>query len=114
VILCLSNVLNHSPAHWNSGTRLVALALADRVGDEWTCWPSLDDIGARTGLSRRMVKYHLRYLEAEGVIAREERRRGNGSQQSNLWVWLWINGPGGPDRVQPTAPPVGQPTAPHP
>lgn len=105
-------VLDFAPPHWNSGTRLVALALADRVGSDWVCWPSVDDISRRTGLKPRMVKYHLRYLEEERVIAREERRRGNGSQQSNLWIWLWkMHLPEG-DRVQPTAPPVVQPTAP--
>lgn len=111
-IQAVSLVLDHAPAHWNTGTRLVAIALADRVGSDNTCWPSIEDICARTGLRPRMAKYHLRYLEEEGVIAREPRRRGNGSQQSNLWVWLWTMTVVEGDRVQHSAPPVVQHTAP--
>jgi DNA-binding transcriptional ArsR family regulator len=112
VIQAIALVLDHAPDHWNTGTRMVALALADRVGDEYVCWPSIEDLARRTGLKPRMVKYHLRYLEEEGVIARQERRRGNGSQQSNLWVWLWKLELNHHHRVQHIAPPVVQHIAP--
>jgi hypothetical protein len=86
-------VLDFAPAHWSSGTRLVALAIADRVGTDHECWPSIADIARRTGLRPRMVKYHAAILEGEGIIKREVRRRPNGSRQANLWVWLWTNNP---------------------
>jgi DNA-binding transcriptional ArsR family regulator len=88
-IHAMTMVLDFAPDHWNSGTRLVALALADRVNHDWEAWPSIQDLARRTGLKDRMVRYHLAYLEAEGVIVREQRYRGNGSQQANLWTWLW-------------------------
>jgi predicted transcriptional regulator len=82
-------VLDFAPAHWNAGTRLVALAIADRIGTEWDAYPSIADIARRTGLKPRMVRYHVSYLEEQGVIRRQERRRDNGSQASNLWIWVW-------------------------
>jgi len=89
-IHALTMVLDFAPAYWNSGTRVVAMALADRVNpDDWTCWPSLEDMARRTGLSIRHVQKHLAFLQQEGIIMRQERRRDNGSQQSNLWIWLW-------------------------
>jgi predicted transcriptional regulator len=82
-------VLDFAPQHWSSGTRLVAIALADRVNQDWQAWPSLNDIARRTGLSTRQVRTHLRTLEQEGVIVQTVQRRANGSRQTNLWTWLW-------------------------
>lgn len=82
-------VLDFAPSHWSSGVRLVAIALADRVGDGWQCWPSVEDIARRTGLSTRMVRNHLTTLQDEGIIRSEVRRRPNGTRQSNMWIWLW-------------------------
>ena len=103
-IQAITLVLDFSPAHWNVGTRLIAVALADRVGQDWKAWPSIDDICQRTGLKKRMVQYHIAYLEAEGVIAREARWRDNGSQASNLWIWLWRMTIGPDGQVHATAP----------
>lgn len=107
-------VLDFAPEHWNTGTRLVALAIADRVGSDWQAWPSIADLARRTGLKPRMVKYHVAYLEAEGVIVREPQWRDNGSQRSNLWTWMWrmvwTTGEG----VQPIALGGCNPLHPHP
>ena len=112
MIQAIALVLDHAPEHWNTGTRMVALALADRVGEEWICWPSVADLARRTGLSERQVQRHLRYLELEGVIERDERRRGNGTQQSNLWIWLWRMRLDRPNRVTSTSPPLVTSTSP--
>jgi DNA-binding transcriptional ArsR family regulator len=111
VIQAVATVLDFAPDHWNSGTRMVAIALADRVNQDGQCWPSVADIARRTGLSARMVKYHLRYLEDEGIITRNGQRIGTSGQPvSNLWTWrFWRIG-----GVQPIAPPGVQPTSPLP
>jgi len=85
----MTMVLDFAPEHWGSGVRLTALALADRVNQDWQAWPSLADISRRTGLSERQVRTHLRQLEAEGVIVPIVRRKPDGTRQPNLWTWLW-------------------------
>lgn len=88
-IHAMTMVLDFAPSHWSSGTRMVAIALADRVNQEWLAWPSLEDLARRTGLSTRQVRSHLRQLETEGVIVQNVQRRPNGTRQTNLWTWLW-------------------------
>lgn len=88
-IQAISLVLDFAPAHWNTGTRMVAIALADRVNQDWQAWPSLADISRRTGLSTRQVRVHLRQLEAEGIIANQGQRIIGAHAYSNLWIWLW-------------------------
>ena len=106
----MTMVLDFAPQHWNPSKRLVALAVADRINNEQFTWCSYADIQARTGLSRRRVIDLMNQLVVEGIIARETRRRENGSQQSNLWMWLWTLRLGGAvpstPRVQPVAPPA--------
>lgn len=83
-------VLDFAPPDWTPSQRMVAMALADRIGSEtWEAWASIGDIARRSGLSHRHVKRTLRTLEASGVIQRGARHRDNGSQQTNLWIWLW-------------------------
>lgn len=89
----MTMVLDFAPKHWNAGTRLVALALADRVnGDTGECFPSVADIEARTGLCDRSVQRYLRQLEAEGVITNlGQRTKHDGTLGSNTYRWnLWI------------------------
>lgn len=88
VIQAMVMVLDFAPEHWNAGTRLVALALADRVnGDTHECWPSIADLSRRTGLKERQVQRYLRQLEDEGVIVRLGQRVHDGRRTSNVWVW---------------------------
>jgi DNA-binding IclR family transcriptional regulator len=82
-------VLDFAPAHWTSGTRLVALALADRVNQDWEAWPSLEDIARRSGLSTRQVRTHLRLLEQERIITCQGQRVVGPHATTNLWTWLW-------------------------
>lgn len=88
-------VLDFAPEHWTSGRRMVAIAIADRVGQDGTTWCSVADISQRTGLNERMVQRHVQGLVNEGILLRTPRKRDNGSQQSNLWTWLWILPRGG-------------------
>lgn len=48
--------------------RLIMLALADHADDAGRCYPSLDRLAKRTGLSLRAVRSNLRQLEADGQI----------------------------------------------
>jgi len=84
----LALVLDFAPAHWSSGLRLVAIALADHVGEDYDCWPSITTLARRTGLSTRIVRTHIAELEIEGVISKETQYRDN-RQTSNLYRWLW-------------------------
>lgn len=93
-------VLDFAPEHWSSGRRMVALAIADRVGQDGTTWCSVADVCQRSGLHERMVRYHIKALAQEGVLMSEPRTRDNGSQRSNLWTWVWTI----PMGVQPSAP----------
>ena len=108
MIQAVATVLDFAPDHWTSGTRIVAIALADRVNQDGQCWPSVADLSRRTGLSARMVRYHLRYLEEQNVITCNGQRIGTSGQRvSNLWTWrFWKLG-----GVQPIAGGGVQPTA---
>ena len=52
-----------------SGDKLVALAIADRANSDGKCWPSIEDISRRCGMSDRNVRKILRRLEESGVVS---------------------------------------------
>ena len=56
------------------GKKAVLLALADRANPSGYCYPALDDIAIRAGVSRRSVIYALKGLEDDGyiVVIREQ------------------------------------------
>jgi len=66
-----------------SGAKFVLVVLADRgsdhSGENWTCFPSIDSIAEATGCAGRSVERHLKWLEADGWIARRRRRRSDGT-----------------------------------
>lgn len=106
-------VLDFAPDTWSTGTRMVALALADRVNQDGQAWPSLADIARRSGINVRMVRRHLRVIEADGWIRCEGQRiNGGGQPVSNLWTWTrWLqvggNSSAGGGRHHSTPPVVG-------
>lgn len=81
-------VLDFAPPHWSSGIRMVAIALGERVNENYIAFPGLADMARRTGLSTRMVRRYLAELEAENVIERLPNFKEN-RQTSNLYTWLW-------------------------
>ena len=88
MIQAVAAVLDFAPSHWTSGTRLVAIAIADRINNDWEAWPSIADLCKRTGLGERAVQRAVRQLEEEGVIRRHGQRRNScGQPVSNLWTW---------------------------
>ena len=48
--------------------RLIMLALADHADDSGRCYPSVQRIAQRTGLSLRAVQINIRKLEAQGFV----------------------------------------------
>lgn len=87
MIQAIALVLDFAPEHWTSGTRMVAIALADYANtDTGEAWPSVRNIARRSGLSERQVQRHLRIIEEDGWI-----RRGNplraGRPGTTLWIW---------------------------
>lgn len=84
-IAAMVTILDHAPASWCSGQRMVAIVIADHVDLDGYCWPGVARIAARSGLSVRQVRKHLTQLEAEGIITRIHR-----TGTSNLYRWeLW-------------------------
>ncbi|AGN30403.1 hypothetical protein SXAG_00122 [Synechococcus phage S-CBS4] len=52
--------------------KLILLGLADWANDEGLCWPSVDRLAQKTGLSRRTIQTNIRQLEACRYMKREE------------------------------------------
>lgn len=50
--------------------KIVLLSMADRAGEDHTCWPSLARLCADTGLSDRAVQKAMADLEALGLVRR--------------------------------------------
>ena len=63
----------------NATSKLVLLALADRADDDGKCWPGMDTVAARAGVSTRQVSTHLKSLEGMGLLSRVRRRRDDGT-----------------------------------
>lgn len=75
-----------SPAKGND--LLVLISLADNASDEGYCWPSWKSIMAKTKVSKGTLSSVLNRLEEAGYIARESRKRTNGSDASNGYYIL--------------------------
>lgn len=69
--------------------KLVLLCLADHADADGECWPALDLICERTGVSRSYAQDTIRTLALEDkLIERSPRFRENESQSSNLYRLL--------------------------
>ena len=56
-----------------AGRKLVLLSLADNANDRGECYPSIEAVSARCGLSVRAVQGHISDLEKDGYLSRLER-----------------------------------------
>ncbi|WP_370458430.1 helix-turn-helix domain-containing protein [uncultured Desulfovibrio sp.] len=56
--------------HITTTQKIVLLSMADRAGEDHTCWPSLARLCADTGLSDRAVQKAMRDLEGLGLVRR--------------------------------------------
>src|SRR5437660_6913600 len=75
--------------------KLILLWLANRATDAGVCFPTKRELGARTGLSERMVRYHLDWLARaedehgtprEPIVSIIERRISGDRNTSNVYV----------------------------
>lgn len=72
---------------WTTSDQIVALAIANHVGEDGTCYPSLRRIGAVSGLQRRQIQKILRRLEADKTIVTTEQYKDH-RQTSNSYEWI--------------------------
>lgn len=91
--------------------KIILLALADYANDSGECWPGINSLCEKAGVTRSTLKRNLQILENDSVIVRLERKRDNGSQTSNRY-FLNLGGvqnglPPGP-RVDPPEPSLEQ------
>lgn len=105
MIEAVEYVLDFAPDDWPPGTRLVAVAMADRVNRvTLRCWPSIADLAKRTGLSERQVQRCIKVIEDAGWITRHPARVG----VCNMWTWCgrprWGVTPMSPGGVTPMSP----------
>jgi DNA-binding transcriptional ArsR family regulator len=56
-----------------SGPRLVLLALCDNANDSGSCYPSVQALADKCGLSVRSVRSHVADMERLGLLERNER-----------------------------------------
>lgn len=71
-----------------SSKRFVLLALADRADDDGYCWPGVQNLVEKTGLSERTVQRALKDLEADQLLLHEARWTPQGDRDTNAY---WIN-----------------------
>jgi len=64
--------------------KLTLLMLANYADERLTCFPSQRTLSEDTGLSDKWLRQVLSSLESRGIIARQERRRDDGSRSSDL------------------------------
>jgi DNA-binding transcriptional MocR family regulator len=64
--------------------KLVLIALADRAGDDGTCYPSLQTVSEDCGTSISTVQRKLKLLEAMGLLTKVNRSK-DGMKTSNLY-----------------------------
>ena len=62
-----------------SGRKFVMMALADYADEEWSCFPSVDQLAAYTSQGNKTVRDHLDALEELGILTRERQRRKDGT-----------------------------------
>ena len=58
---------------YQSGQKMVLLALCDNANDQGECYPSISMLSAKCSLSERSVFKHIAELEQDGAIRRENR-----------------------------------------
>ena len=62
------------PLQFRAIAKLILISLADQANDEGFCWPSIESLIKRTGLSERAVQNCLNELERSKTIVRKRRK----------------------------------------
>lgn len=66
--------------------KLVLLALADHTDDQGRCWPGIEGLSAKCGISRTSIIQHIQCLQKLGIITIQKRYGEEGRRQSNIYV----------------------------
>lgn len=64
--------------------KAVLLVLANYADEAGRCWPSQKTVAKQACTSERTVRRMIRDLEARGILAREQRRRSDGSRSTDV------------------------------
>lgn len=65
--------------------KIILMVLADHADERGFCYPALKTIADRSESTRRTVQRHLKALEDDGLIRREERFTDTGRQTSYMY-----------------------------
>lgn len=68
-----------------AGRKFVLIALADIADDRGYAFPGQKRLTRMTGQSERSVREHLEWLEENGYLRREQRRRSDGTRTSDAY-----------------------------
>ena len=83
-------------------TFLVYSYLVCCAGNKGSCWPSLETISRKTGLSISTIQEHLKILEQRQLISKSRHRIDGGWGKNNVYTLLSLNNP---EVYRNTAPP---------
>jgi len=70
----------------STAEKLVLLALANYADDRMRCWPSQKRLADDCAMTDRGVRKVLKALEARRMLSREDRRRSDGTRQSDFFT----------------------------
>ena len=74
-------------------TFLVYSYLVCCTGTKVSCWPSLETISRKTGLSISTVQEHLKILEQRQLISKSRHRMDGGLGKNNVYTLLSLDNP---------------------
>ena len=74
-------------------TFLVYSYLVCCAGNKGSCWPSLETISRKTGLSISTVQEHLKILEQRQLISKSRHRIDGGWGKNNVYTLLSLDNP---------------------
>ena len=67
-----------------AGPRLILLAICDNANDDGNCYPSIQSLSLKSGVSPRAVRGHVAFLDEAGIVERHERAGRSTYYQVNL------------------------------
>lgn len=70
----------------SASQKLVLLALADHCDDDGQCFPGIERLVTKCGISNGQVRRHLDALETAGALDRTRRHRADGSLSTYLYT----------------------------
>lgn len=69
-----------------SNQKLILLALSDHADDNGKCWPGIEGLAEKCGLSRSAVIEHIQFLTELNLISTQKQHDENGYRRPSLYV----------------------------